>query len=62
MLRMQLAFSSITITLRHFVEDMANGSYRVHHAEIKKLQGSGPNDPHSFELKNHMAFHVVEDQ
>jgi len=41
---------------------MASGSYRMHHAEIEKLDGSAPNNPNSYRLKNHMAFHVVEDK
>jgi len=54
-----LAFSSITITLQHFVEDMQAGSFRLHHAEIEKIPGTAPNDPNSFRLINHMAFQVA---
>jgi len=55
-----LAFSSVTITLKHYIEDMKRGEFHIHHAEIEKVKGSAPNDPHSFTLKNHMAFLLAD--
>uniref|UniRef100_A0A061S4N4 Nudix hydrolase n=1 Tax=Tetraselmis sp. GSL018 TaxID=582737 RepID=A0A061S4N4_9CHLO len=54
----ELAFSSVSIALRHYIEDLRDGRFRVHHAEIEKLPGSAPNDPHSFRLRNHMQFRI----
>jgi len=56
----ELAFSSISITLQHYLEDMQSGKYRLHHAEIEKLPGTAPNDPNSFRLVNHMSFQVCQ--
>lgn len=33
LLSLQIAFSSISITLRHYVKDMADGSMHFHHGE-----------------------------
>jgi hypothetical protein len=30
---LQIAFSSVSITLRHYVEDMASGNWHLHHGE-----------------------------
>jgi hypothetical protein len=37
----QIAFSSVSITLRHFVDDLASGKWHMHHGERKALR-SGP--------------------
>ncbi|GFH23011.1 MutT/NUDIX hydrolase, partial [Haematococcus lacustris] len=50
-----LAFSSIAITLRLYQEDLAAGHFRLHHGVIDKRPGSGPNDPASFVVRDHMA-------
>jgi hypothetical protein len=50
-----LAFSSISVTLRHYVAEAATGDWHVHHGVIDKRPGSAPNDPTSFELREHFA-------
>jgi len=51
----QIAFSSVSLTLRYYLEDLRTGRFHVHHGVIDKRPGSGPNDPASFEVKQHMA-------
>lgn len=55
----ELAFSSVSITLQYYVQDLRSGTFRVHHGVIDKRPGSAPNDKSSFEVKNHMAFSIV---
>lgn len=50
-----IAFSSIAITLRMWVDDKARGNWRVHHGVIDKVPGSSPNDPGTFKLRDHFA-------
>lgn len=53
---LQLAFSSVSLALRLYLEDLeAGGSFRVHHGVIEKQEGSSPNDPASYRLRDHMA-------
>ncbi|KAG2447835.1 hypothetical protein HYH02_007291 [Chlamydomonas schloesseri] len=54
----QLAFSSVSITLRLYLEDLRAGSFRVHHGVIDKRPGSQPNDPGAFALRDHMALEL----
>ncbi|KAK9806792.1 hypothetical protein WJX72_002881 [[Myrmecia] bisecta] len=51
----QIAFSSIAVALRHYVEDLQRGKFHIHHGVIDKRPGSGPNDPNSFVLRNHIS-------
>lgn len=51
----QIAFSSVSITLRYYLEDLASGHYNLHHGVIAKKPGSAPNDPAAFELREHFA-------
>ncbi|KAL3155402.1 hypothetical protein ABBQ38_010959 [Trebouxia sp. C0009 RCD-2024] len=51
----QIAFSSISLALQHYVEDMKRGQYRVHHGVVSKQPGSGPNEIGRFELQDHFA-------
>ena len=51
----QLAFSSVSLALKFFSQDMAAGSWRQHHGTIAKRAGSGPNAAGSFELVDHFA-------
>eukprot|EP00775_Hariotina_reticulata_P005531 gene5531-5767_t len=51
----QLAFSSVSITLRHYLDDMATGVWHLHHGVIYKVPGSAPNDPAAFELRDHFS-------
>lgn len=51
----QLAFSSVSIALRHYLEDLRQGHFHLHHGAILKAPGSGPNDAGSFSLQHHFA-------
>ena len=52
----KLAFSSVSISLRHYLDDAAaGGAWRVHHGVIQKMPGSAPNDPATFSLVDHIA-------
>ena len=57
---MQIAFSSISLALQHYVEDMRLGQYRVHHGVVAKQPGSGPNEVGQFQLKDHFAIHTQQ--
>lgn len=45
----ELAFSSVTMTLRQWVDDKAAGAYSLHHGVIRKEEGANPFDPNSYE-------------
>ncbi|PRW58187.1 nudix hydrolase chloroplastic-like [Chlorella sorokiniana] len=49
-----LAFSSVSIALKHYVQDLERGSFSVHQGVIQKQPGSGPNEPGSFQLVDHV--------
>jgi ADP-ribose/FAD diphosphatase len=51
----QVAFSSVATALKFFVDDMEAGRFRVHHGVIDKAKGSAPNDPSTFQLRDHFA-------
>lgn len=51
----EIAFSSISIALRYYVDDMQKGRFHVHHGVIDKIPGSQPNDPKSFVLRDHFS-------
>jgi hypothetical protein len=34
---------------------MRGGVYHIHHGTIEKARGSAPNDPSTFELRDHFA-------
>lgn len=44
---------------RSYVRDLASGSFGVHHGVIRKRPGSGPNEPGSFALEDHMELHAA---
>jgi len=50
-----LAFSSVALSLKYYLEDAASGKWRMHHGVIDKQPGSGPNDPGTFYLRDHMS-------
>lgn len=53
----QIAFSSVAVTLRYYLEDMAaGGRFRYHHGVIAKNPGAGPNDPSTFAVRDHLAY------
>lgn len=52
---LQIAFSSISLALEYYVEDMKLGTYRVHHGVVAKQPGSGPNEAGRFQLQDHFA-------
>ncbi|KAH7692065.1 FAD diphosphatase protein [Dioscorea alata] len=49
-----IAFSSITVTLKMYIEDIKAGSARFHYCTINKRPGASPSDPNGFEVDNHM--------
>ncbi|KAL0051530.1 hypothetical protein WJX82_009389 [Trebouxia sp. C0006] len=51
----QIAFSSISLALQYYVEDMQSGQYRLHHGVVSKQPGSGPNEAGRFQLQDHFA-------
>lgn len=51
----ELAFSSVSLALRLYVDDVAMGRFRFHHGVITKSPGAGPNEPGTFTLQHHMA-------
>ena len=51
----QLAFSSVAISLRHFVEDLEHGTFHLHHGVIHKKPKAAPNDPSTFVVKDHIT-------
>lgn len=55
----QIAFSSISLALQYYVEDMQQGHYRVHHGVVSKQPGSGPNEAGRFELQDHFAIETA---
>ena len=54
-LAVQVAFSSVAITLRCFAAEMQDGAFHVHHGTIEKIRGSAPNDPGTFVLQDHFS-------
>lgn len=52
----EIAFSSISIVLQQYIDDLSAGkTFHLHHAVIDKQPGSRPNDPTSFVLRDHFA-------
>ncbi|KAK9821087.1 hypothetical protein WJX74_010726 [Apatococcus lobatus] len=51
----QLAFSSVAITLEHYLQDCKQGTFHIHHGVIDKRPASSPNDPTTFTLRDHVA-------
>jgi ADP-ribose/FAD diphosphatase len=58
----QIAFSSVSITLQHYLQDMASGQWHLHHGVIDKVPGAAPNDPASFQLRDHFSVPVAQGQ
>lgn len=56
----ELAFSSVTIALRAYCDDMASGRASYHHGTIRKAPGSAPNDPAAFELTDHYSYTLAD--
>jgi ADP-ribose/FAD diphosphatase len=50
-----LAFSSIIVTLRMYIEDVKSGNIKFHYCTINKRLGTGPSDLRSFDIDNHLA-------
>eukprot|EP01024_Parvocaulis_polyphysoides_P055391 TRINITY_DN5664_c0_g1_i2.p1 TRINITY_DN5664_c0_g1~~TRINITY_DN5664_c0_g1_i2.p1 ORF type:complete len:229 (-),score=15.31 TRINITY_DN5664_c0_g1_i2:23-607(-) len=55
----QLAFSSISVALRLYREDVSNQQMKFHHGVIKKSLGSSPNDPSTFVFLDHIQLPIV---
>jgi ADP-ribose/FAD diphosphatase len=46
----EIAFSSVSIALKSYLEDREKGEFKFRHGSIIKEPGSGPNDPGTFKL------------
>jgi hypothetical protein len=55
----QLAFSSVSIALKAYTQDMAAGTASYRHGVIRKAPGSAPNDPASFELTDEFTMQLA---
>eukprot|EP00199_Chlamydomonas_sp_CCMP681_P005739 CAMPEP_0119104288 /NCGR_PEP_ID=MMETSP1180-20130426/2530_1 /TAXON_ID=3052 ORGANISM="Chlamydomonas cf sp, Strain CCMP681" /NCGR_SAMPLE_ID=MMETSP1180 /ASSEMBLY_ACC=CAM_ASM_000741 /LENGTH=250 /DNA_ID=CAMNT_0007088993 /DNA_START=270 /DNA_END=1022 /DNA_ORIENTATION=- len=53
-----LAFSSISLSLKYYLEDKAAGQWRIHFGVIDKAPGAGPNDPATFKVSNLLQLQV----
>jgi len=51
----QIAFSSVSLALKYYAEEMKTGQYQVHHAVIEKAEGSSPNQLNSYFLRDEMS-------
>ncbi|GAB2266902.1 Nudix hydrolase 23, chloroplastic [Dionaea muscipula] len=49
-----LAFSSMLVTLKLYIEDMKAGKPRFHYGAINKRPGTSPSDIHAFTLDHHL--------
>ena len=56
----QVAFSSVSIALQHFQNDMLKNKYHIHYGVIEKRPGSAPNDWAAFTLSSHIALPINE--
>mmetsp|Transcript_904 Transcript_904/g.2773 ORF Transcript_904/g.2773 Transcript_904/m.2773 type:complete len:292 (-) Transcript_904:501-1376(-) len=56
----EIAFSSISLALRAFFEDLESGKWHHHHAVIDKRPGSSPNDPGTFQLRDHITLTLAD--
>ncbi len=52
---MQIAFSSVSLALGYYAEEMKTKQYRLHHAVIEKAEGSSPNQLNSYFLRDEMS-------
>ncbi|KAH7276496.1 hypothetical protein KP509_39G009400 [Ceratopteris richardii] len=52
----QIAFSSVAVALKYYVEDYKAGKFKVHHGVIDKQAGASPSDPSGFVVRNHICF------
>uniref|UniRef100_A0A1D1ZGG3 Nudix hydrolase 23, chloroplastic n=1 Tax=Anthurium amnicola TaxID=1678845 RepID=A0A1D1ZGG3_9ARAE len=50
-----LAFSSIFVTLKLYIEDIKAGSLKFHYCTINKRPGATPSDPNGFSLDYHLC-------
>jgi len=46
----EIAFSSVSIALKSYLEDRKKGDFKFRHGSIIKEAGSGPNEPGTFKL------------
>ncbi|RWR78545.1 nudix hydrolase 23, chloroplastic [Cinnamomum micranthum f. kanehirae] len=49
-----LAFSSIFVTLKMYIEDVKAGKLKFHYCTINKRPGASPSDTHAFAVDNHL--------
>ncbi|KAG0619949.1 hypothetical protein M758_4G177500 [Ceratodon purpureus] len=50
-----IAFSSITVALKMFIEDVNAGQIRSHHGVIVKRPGASPSDPTGYVVRDHLS-------
>lgn len=51
----RIAFSSISVALKMYMEDFKAGTIRVHHGVIDKRPGASPSDPLGYTVKDHIS-------
>ncbi|XP_042378548.1 nudix hydrolase 23, chloroplastic-like [Zingiber officinale] len=49
-----LAFSSIIVTLKMYIKDIASGALKFHYCTINKRPGASPSDPRGFDVDYHL--------
>lgn len=49
-----IAFSSITVALKMYIEDVKAGHIRHHHGVIVKRPGASPSDPTGYVVRDHL--------
>ncbi|XP_074591073.1 nudix hydrolase 23, chloroplastic-like [Curcuma longa] len=49
-----LAFSSIIVTLKMYIKDIATGALKFHYCTINKRPGASPSDPRGFDVDYHL--------
>ncbi|XP_077246963.1 nudix hydrolase homolog 23 [Tasmannia lanceolata] len=49
-----LAFSSVVVTLKMYIEDVTAGKFRSHYCIINKRPGAGPSDTRGFAVDYHL--------
>lgn len=49
-----LAFSSMHVALKLYIEDIENEMLRFHYCTINKRPGASLSDPNGFDLENHL--------
>lgn len=51
----RIAFSSVSVALKLYVEDVRLGRMKVHHGVIEKRAGASPSDPSGYAVRDHLS-------